>query len=323
MKILVTGATGFIGTALVNKLTDVGRFAVRAAVRRAEPVQISPEVEPVVVGDIDGATAWKPALIDVNCVVHLAARVHVMRDVAADSLSEYRQTNVLGTLNLARQAAAASVHRFIFMSTIKVNGEGTSFGRPYHPDDLPAPADPYAVSKLEAEEGLRELTRAAGMELIVIRPPLVYGPGVKGNVLTLLNWIARGLPLPFANVDNRRSLIHVKNLVDFIVLCAEHPSAASQTFLVSDGEDLATRDLVLHLAAAMARSVRLFPIPLRPSRFVLKALGRDDLWQRLFGSLQVNSDKAKHLLGWDVPVRVRSGLEELGRWYIAHRAVRT
>jgi len=241
-----------------------------------------------------------------------------MRDSAADPLAEFRRVNVAGTLNLARQATAAGVRRFVFISSIKVNGGSTSL-KSYTPDDVPDPVDLYGISKLEAELRLHEIAADTGMEVVIIRPPLVYGPHVKGNFLRRLRWVERGIPMPFANVDNRRSLVNVRNLVDLIVRCVEHPAAAGETFLVSDGADLSTRDLVTHMAAAIGRKPRLFPVPLSLTHSMLKVTGREDLWQRLFGSLQVSCDKARQLLGWDPPVDVLDGLEEVGCWYVENK----
>lgn len=318
MKLLVTGASGFVGSALLFRLSRDGEHQVRAAVRR-EVGNIPEGVTPVQVGELYSEIGWRSPVSGVDGVVHLAARVHVMRDSAADPLAEFRRVNVAGTLNLARQAAAAGVRRFVFISSIKVNGEGTSLGKSYAADDVPGPVDPYGISKLEAELGLREVAADTGMEVVIIRPPLVYGPQVKGNFLRLLQCVERGIPLPFVNVDNRRSLVNVRNLVDLIVRCIEHPVAAGETFLVSDGEDVSTGDLVRHVAAAMGRKPRLFPVPLSLTRSMLKVMGREDLWQRLFGSLQVSCDKARDLLGWRPPVSVAEGLEEIGRWYLESR----
>lgn len=313
-RCLVTGGTGFVGSVLIEQLIRSG-FAVRAAIRR-EVDAIPVGVEPIIVGDIAPTTQWRDALTEVDVIIHLAARVHVVRDGAANPLAEFRKTNVEGTLVLAKQAADSGVRRFIFLSSVKVNGEATPMNRPFTPDDLPKPEDPYGISKYEAELGLRQLAYGADMEVVVIRPPLVYGQRVKGNVLRLLNWIEHGSPLPFANVDNRRSLLNVRNLVDVIMRCLEHPAAAGQTFLVSDGEDISTGDLVRHLAVAMGKKPRLFSVPLLLSRSAFQLAGRRDLWQRLFGSLQIDDQKARELLGWSPPVGISEGLAEVGRWYI-------
>lgn len=315
MRVLVTGPTGFVGGALLQGLTAAGGFDVRAAVRRTSGF-LPGSVRRIAVGEVAADTVWEPALTGADVVVHLAARVHVMHERAADPLAEFRGVNVAGTLNLARQAAAAGLRRFIFVSSIKVNGEGTARDKPFGAEDKPAPIDAYGISKYEAELGLRAIAAATGIEVVVIRPPLLYGPNVKGNFLRLLHWIHRGVPLPFANADNRRSLLNVENLVDFVVRCIEHPAVAGETLLVSDDEDFSTGDLVRHLAAGMGRKPRLFPLPLSLNHAVFKVMGRNDLWQRTFGSLQINSDKAKNVLGWRPPVGAVEGLEGVGRWYV-------
>lgn len=321
MKILVTGATGFAGSVVVERLLHDQRFAVVAATR-SDRSNTAPGIRRVIVGNIDAETAWQPALAGVQAVVHLAARVHVMHDGAADPLTEFRRINVAGTLNLARQAAAAGVRRFLFISSIKVNGEGGPAGVRYSAEDRPTPVDAYGISKLEAENGLRELAAGKEMEIVTIRPPLMYGPNVRGNLLSLLSWVERGLPLPFANVHNRRSLLNVRNFADVAVRCIDHPAAAGETFLVSDGEDVSTGELIKHLAGAIGRKPRLFPVPLSLSRAMLKVVGRDDLYQRLFGSLQINTDSARRLLGWTPPMTVAEAMEEMGRWYLEFKASR-
>lgn len=320
MQVLVTGATGFVGAALIDRLRGSGYFQIRAALRRnGNPM--APGVETVCVGDIGADTLWGPVLTDVHTVVHLAARVHVMTADASDPLAEFRRTNVAGTLNLARQAAAGGVRRFIFLSSIKVNGESTPPGRRFTAADVPAPVDPYGISKLEAEVGLRRLA-GTKMEIVIIRPPLVYGPHVKGNFLRLLSWIERGMPLPFANVDNRRSLVSVHNLAALIEQCITHPAAGGQTFLISDGADISTGDLVRRLAVVMGKRPRLFPVPLSLTRSALRRFGKEDLCQRVFGSLQVNGQTTNDFLGWTPPVTMAAGLEEVGRWYLRTKEVR-
>jgi nucleoside-diphosphate-sugar epimerase len=323
---LVTGATGFVGTALVKRLRDAGRFVVRVAVR-LEASSLPLEVEHVLIGDLTTVTVWPSALAGVGAVVHLAARVHVMRDSAIDPLVEFRRVNVEGTLNLARQAAAAGVRRFIFLSTVKVNGEGVSPTRNFQPlshrergaykeTDLPGPEDAYGISKHEAEVGLSEIAAETGMEVVIIRPPLVYGPGVKANFHALLRAVARRIPLPFGAIHNRRSLVALDNLVDLIITCINHPAAANQTFLVSDGEDLSTTELIRRMACALGRSARLIPVP----RMVLMAgatlLGKREVAQRLCGSLQVDITKAREVLGWTPPVSVDEGLRRTAEHYL-------
>jgi nucleoside-diphosphate-sugar epimerase len=307
MKVLVTGANGFVGQALCARLDQAGHQVV-PCVRR--PGGMSDEK---VVGDIDGATRWTEAVEGCQTVVHLAARVHVMHDKAADPLDEFRRANVVGTLNLARQAAAAGVRRFVFISSIKVNGESTTPGHPFTERDAPAPQDAYGVSKSEAEQGLQALARETGIELVIIRPPLVYGPGVRANFLALVRAVARGLPLPLAAVDNRRSLVGLDNLVDFIRVCLTHPAAAGQVFLVSDGEDLSTPGLIRGIARALGRPPRLLALPVWMLKIPAVLLGRRATLDRVCGDLQVDITKARTILGWRPPVSVSEGLAQVVR----------
>jgi nucleoside-diphosphate-sugar epimerase len=294
-SILVTGASGFVGTALCEEFLK--RDAIVTSVTRA---WLAPE-------------SIADSLRQCGVVVHLAARVHVMRDAAQVPLQEFRRVNVLGTLNLARQAAAAGVRRFIFISSIKVNGESTVAGRFFKPDDVPAPQDPYGISKMEAEQGLHQIAVETGMEVVIIRPPLVYGPGVKANFSALMRAVQRGWPLPLGAVHNRRSLLALGNLVDFIITCTTHANAANQTFLVSDGEDLSTIDLVRGMARAAGVPARLLPVPVPLLRLVGRMLGKADAIDRLCGNLQVDSCKAYDLLGWVAPLSVEVGLRNVIR----------
>lgn len=304
--ILVTGATGFVGRAVTARLV-ADRRTVRGAIRGS--AELPPGVESVQVGDLSASTNWTPALVGVQTVVHAAARVHVMRDSADDPPAEFRKANVEGSLRLARQAAERGVRRFIFISSIKVNGEETQPGRSYTAEDSPGPVDAYGLSKLEAESGLRELARQTGMEVVIIRPVLVYGPGVKANFRAMTRAIHRGLPLPFGAVDkNRRSLVALDNLVDLIVTCIDHPAAANQTFLVSDDEDLSTSELLRRTAFAMGRRARLIPVPATLLTMTLGMLGKHAVAHRLTKSLQVNMAKTRSLLGWKPPVSVDEGL---------------
>lgn len=306
--ILVTGATGFVGKAVVQRLLAEDKpQRVAVAVRRDDqpwPAQVLPRVT----GDLEAATDWSLALEGVAAVVHCAARVHVMAETATDPLAEFRRVNVQGTLNLARQAAATGVRRFVFISSIKVNGEATQLGSPFTADDAPAPLDAYGVSKMEAEQGLREIALQTGMEVVIIRPPLVYGPGVKANFAALMRAVQRGWPLPLGAVHNQRSLVALGNLVDFIVTCISHPQAANQTFLVSDGQDLSTTDLIRGMARAAGVPARLLPVPVWALQAGARLLGKGDAVQRLCGNLQVDISKARSLLGWVPPVSVEEGL---------------
>lgn len=318
-RIVVTGPTGFVGRPLSASLLRRG-FGVREAVRQVvgdrQLGQTDPALECVVVGDIHGETDWSDVLDGADVVIHLAGRAHVMRERYADPLSEYRRVNVAGTINLARQAVSAGARRFVCVSSIKVNGERTT-DRPFTPADVPQPSDPYGVSKWEAEQSLQQLARETGLDVVVVRPPLVYGPDVRGNFLSLLRWIKRGFPLPLSRVENRRSLVALDNLVDLLVRCVDHPRAAGQTFLISDGEDLSTPDLIRRLAAAMGRPDRLFGVPVNVLKRFAYAVGTGAAFDRLCGSLQVDASHTRRILDWSPPVSVDAALQDTVRWYLA------
>lgn len=299
--IVLTGANGFVGKSVHAALLAAGKPVV--ALSRAGGNGL------IQIGSLTQTTEWGPTLKTADCVVHLAARVHMLNDKASDPLSEFRQVNVDATLHLARQAAQAGVKRFVFVSSIKVNGETTVAGQRFHDVDAPQAADPYAISKLEAEQGLREVSNATGMEVVVIRPPLVYGPGVKANFASLMKWISRGVPLPFGAVtENRRSLIAVENLADLIVCCTAHPRAANELFLASDGEDLSTAELIRRIGIALGRPARLLSVPVAVLEAVANLAGKKEFAQRLLGSLQVSSDKARDVLNWRPPLSTTEGL---------------
>ena len=308
MKVLITGASGFLGSALLKRTTRDSRYLTVAALRR-ESSNLPDGVEIVRIDDLGVDTDWRDALESIQVVVHTAARVHVMKDSSHNPLAEYRKINVEGTLNLARQAASAKVRRFIFISTIKVNGEATLPGELFAADDPPHPADAYGISKWETEVGLRQLAADSDMEYVFIRPPLVYGPGVKANFLSMMRWINRGIPLPLGAIDNKRSLVALDNLVDMIVTCLEHPAAANQTFLVGDGKDLSTTELLRQLGTALGKPARLVPFPVGLLTLIVSLLGKKDVVQRLCSSLQVDISKARELLGWEPPVTVEDGLQ--------------
>lgn len=303
----VTGATGFLGQALLKRCASLDQIRLLGISRRVSDHPIE-HVRYVSMGDLSDIVSCTPALEGVEVMVHTAARVHVMYDKTLDPLAEFRRINVQGTLNLARIAATAGVKRFVFISSIKVNGEATRLGQPFTADDVPAPLDPYGVSKMEAERGLREISALTGMELVVVRPPLVYGYGVKANFAALMRVVQRGWPLPLGAVHNQRSLVALENLVDFIITCVTHPKAANQTFLVSDGQDLSTTELVRGIAQAAVVPARLLPVPVWALQVGASLIGKRDSMQRLCGNLQVDITKARMLLDWVPPVSVDEGL---------------
>ncbi len=268
-----------------------------------------------VVGEIGPDTDWSAALAGVAVVIHLAARVHVMRDTLADPLAEFRHVNTAGTEHLARCAAASGVKRLVYVSSVKVNGEATCGMRKFSETDAPEPEDAYAISKWEAEQALHRAARETGLEVVIVRPLLVYGPGVKGNFAQMLAVVAKGFPLPLASVHNRRSLVYVGNLVDALIACATHPAAAGQTYLVCDGEDISTSVLLRQLAVAMGVPSRLFPCPVTLLRLAGKLVGKSEQMERLLGSLQVDSGKIRRELNWQPPYLLQQGLQATADWY--------
>jgi len=301
--VLLTGSTGFVGSALLAELKKLPEFRVVAAVRTA----VSPASgDVVVVGNIDGTTDYSSVLNGVDVVVHAAARAHIMRDEVADPLAEFREVNVEGTLNLAKQTVAAGVKRFVFISSIGVHGLNST--RPFKETDIEAPHDAYAISKYEAEQGLRKLATETGLEVVIIRPPLVYGGSAPGNFRSLINLASKSVPLPFGSVNNNRSMVYVGNLVSFIIRCIQHPMAANQTFLVSDGEDVSLRNLVTYIRLCLGRSPRLLPVPVGLFKLAGVLTGKRGVVDRLVGDLQVDSSKVRTLLGWVPPYTVEQGI---------------
>jgi nucleoside-diphosphate-sugar epimerase len=313
MNFLITGANGFVGRHLCEAL-DKRAINYKSVLRKANAEFSSHS--PVVIAEINSQTDWSDALGDVGCVVHLAARVHVMQEAHANPLEEYRRANVDSTLNLAHQAANAGVKRFVFISSAKVNGQFNHSGRPFRADDLPRPSDPYAVSKLEAESALMQLSRETGMEVVVIRPPLIYGAVVKANFFSIMRLLNLCVPLPFGSIQNQRSLVFVDNLVDLIVRVLDHPNAAGQVFLVSDDEDVSTTRLLKTISIALGKQSWLIPVPV----FLLKALfvvsGRRDLSDRLLSSFKLDISQTKKILDWEPPVRFEAGIKATTTAYL-------
>ena len=310
MNILVTGSTGFVGTALIERLIK-DQFFVSATVRNGLTNKCNSDVNLIDIGHLTSSLDWGHALRGVNTIVHLAARAHILNDKSKDPLADYRYINVNCSLNLARQAARAGVKRFIYVSSIKANGEFTILNKPFTAEDIPMPQDFYGISKYEAELGLRVISEEFGMDLVIIRPPLVYGPGVKANFLSMMNWLRRGIPLPLGGVTkNRRSFVFIDNFVSMIIACIKQPAAANQTFLVSDDEDLSTAELLERMALALGCPSKLIAVPTTLITLGAKLIGRPDISQRLCGSLQVDIKKNKDLLGWSPPVSVTEGLRQ-------------
>jgi len=309
LKILITGASGFVGKALATELV-VKDFSVSATVRG--DVAVLPNgVSKITVGDFTQVSDWRPALQSVDVVIHVAGRAHIMNDGVDDPLAAFREMNTGVALLLARQAAAAGVKRFIFISSIKVNGEMTVPNQPFKPDDDFVPNDPYGLSKYEAEQGLLALAKETGMEVVIIRPPLVYGPGVRANFASMMSWVNKNIPLPFGAIHNQRSLVALDNLVSFIVHCIDHPKAANEVFLISDGEDVSTTQLLKKVAKAFDKKSLLIPVPVSVMTLAAKLVGKADVANRLFGSLQVDSSKARERLGWKPVVTMDEQLKKI------------
>lgn len=314
ITVLVTGASGLVGQVLCSTLGQAGHSVTRAVRKSTTPGELA-------VGSIDGQTSWDLALAKpIDGVVHLAACVHMMNDTAEDPSLIYRQVNTDGTLHLALQCAASGVKRFVFISTVKVMGEGCDHA--YQVADSPHPIGPYAISKWHAEQGLHEIAASTGMEVVILRPPLVYGPGVGANFFSLLKAVKRGVPLPLGSIDNRRSLIYLGNLVDAISTCLLHPMAAGKTYLVSDGEDISTPELVRRIADAFGRSPRLFPVPEPWLRFTGKLFGKGEAVERLLGSLVVDNSPILSSLDWTPPYTLQAGLKATAEWYVRNERSR-
>lgn len=309
-KILLTGASGFVGSRLLSTFNALlPDLHIRVAARR--PFHIKQQnVEEVLIPSITEKNDWSVALSGIHTVVHLAARVHEMSDKSENEFEKYRIANALSTMNLAQQAAKFGIKRFIFISTIKVNGEKTFLGRPFTEESIPNPIDPYAISKFEAELAIREICSASGMQFVIIRPPLVYGPGVKANFLKLMNYVHRRLPLPLGGINNKRSMLALDNLIDFILLATMHPLAANQTFLISDNQSLSTPQLIKYIEEGMGyKETTLFSLPPELLKVIGFCVGQNNTIDRLTESLEVSISKAQDLLKWSPPIEIERAIQ--------------
>ncbi len=309
-RILITGASGFVGSGLTRRLIEDNFVNLKVALRNTS-ISLPLGVVKCHVPSIDGNTDWSEGVLGTHIVVHIAAHVHVLPDSSSSAQRKFNEVNFDGTINLARQASAAGVRRFIFISSIKVNGEKTQLNRPFTAEDVPMPMDQYGASKYQAELGLLKLSAQSGMEVVILRPTLVYGQGVKMNFFSLLKWVSKGIPLPLKNIYNTRSFLALDNLLDVIVICLQHPRAAGQIFLVSDGDDVSTSELLRKCAHAMGRRAYLFSLPESLLRKLAKLIGKSDWAERLLGSLQVDIDKTKLLLDWTPKLSLEQGLKKL------------
>lgn len=317
MKLLLTGASGFIGLHLLGRLAEYNLHLIsRTKLDNFNEIRDLSLFQ----YEIDAVTDYTNALSGRDVIIHCAARAHIMYDELSDPLAEYLKVNTEGTINLARQAIKAGVKRFIYISSIKVNGESTGLDIPFKSNDIRAPQDFYGKSKSEAEEQLLELTKETGLEVVIIRPTLVYGPGVKANFASLLNLVSKGLPLPFGCIkENKRSLVSVKNLVDLIATCIEHPKAANQVFLVSDDHDVSTATMVRYMSQALGKSSRLLPVPILCYKIAGKLIGKTDVVNRLLSSLQVDITHTKSTLGWEPPQTLEQGFKETAEAYLLNK----
>ncbi|WP_412499125.1 UDP-glucose 4-epimerase family protein [Vibrio furnissii] len=316
MKILVTGASGFVGASVARLALSRG-IDVLGQVRQQVILGF-----PTCVKDISSHTEWADALGNVDCIVHCAARVHQMNDCAANPVEAFKEVNTQGTLNLARQAAAAGVKRFVFVSSIKVNGESTLPNQPFLPMTQDIPVDPYGVSKYEAEEGLKAIEDETGLEVVIIRPPLVYGPGVKANFLSMMNWVNKGIPLPLGGIDNCRSLVFLDNLADLILVCCQHANARSRTFLVSDNYDVSTSTLLRQIATAMNKPSRLFSVPTSWLCYVAALIGKKAIAERVCGNLQLDITDTIQVLDWSPVYSFEEGIQRTTDDYLCSKTVR-
>jgi len=317
-KILVTGATGFLGKSLIQHFCTFPDVSVVAPVRNIK-ANLPERVIRARLSDINEDTDWREALAGVDVVVHAAARVHVMQEESKQSIENFRAVNVKGTLCLARQAIDAKVKKFIYISSIKVNGEATTYGRAFSASDAPNPLDAYGLSKYEAEQQLMQLAQTGAIEVVIIRPVLIYGPGVSANFRQMMHWLTKGIPMPFGSVHNLRSLVSLNNVVDLVTTCVDHPRAANQVFLVSDDEDVSTTQLMQRLLTFLGRKTWLIPVPVSLLKFFARLVGRGAVAQRLFGSLQVDIKKNRELLGWRPPFTLDEGLKATAEHFLESR----
>ncbi len=317
-RVLITGANGFIGNALCEKLILSG-YDVLGLVRSSDKMKSLPKGVPTVnVGSIGQYTDWSRALTGVNVVIHLAARTHILKENTPNPINEYREVNLYGTGQLARMAVNEGVKRLIFMSSVGVNGEQNE-GTPFSESDQPNPSRPYSVSKWEAEKVLKRIAYETGLEIVIIRPPLVHGPGVKGNMLQLLNLVKWSVPLPLAKVNNKRSFIGVTNLVDVLIKCIDNTNVSGETMLVSDGEDISTPDLIRRLANMMNKPNALIPFPESLLRIIYSNIGKNNPLKQICSSLTIDTSKMCSLLKWKPPLTLNQGLEAMVSWYLGHR----
>ncbi|MDT7041680.1 SDR family oxidoreductase [Candidatus Nitronereus thalassa] len=314
-RIAITGANGFIGKPLADFLERNG-YSVTRIIRKTDSVPANNNKKTIAIGDLTKVSDWAPILEGIDTLIHLAAKVHVKQDRHHNPLSAFRRVNTDVTVNLAHHASKAGIKRFIYLSSIKVNGEFTMPGHPFSEDNTPAPQDAYAISKFEAENGLRELATLGTMEVVIILPPLVYGPKVKGNFLRMMEWLNKGRPLPLGAIHNKRSLLGLDNLLDFIKICTEHPHAANETFVVSDGVDLSTTELLEQIGDSLGKPARLFAVPRGLLKIGFRLMGKGSLIPRLLGSLQINMGKAKMLLGWKPPYDINEGLKKTAKDFL-------
>lgn len=315
MKILVTGANGFVGSALIAQLALQGYQLLAHSRAKVQPSMPNQDI-----GTVDGAfeniAEWQHSLAGCHAVVHTAARVHQVQDASSNPLQDYRLVNVNHSLSVARAAHQQGIKRFIYLSSIKVNGEWTQADQPFTADRAPAPVDPYGISKHEAEQALMQLAKETGMEVVIIRPPLIYGPGVKANFFSMMRWLNRGVPLPLGAIHNHRSLLGLGNLLDLVMVCLAHPHAANQTFLASDGHDVSTTELLTMMGQALGKPARLVKVPQTWLETAAQLVGRPGIAQRLCGNLAVDISKTRNLLGWQPPVSLEAGLRETAAHFL-------